>query len=75
MSLSFDLNDLILDLLVFGPYKLSIRRTKYSQKLYELNDCDVRSMLWYKLVDLVYQPTYLSSCKLLLPVFKQMYTV
>jgi hypothetical protein len=26
-----------------------VRRTKYSRKLYELNDCDVRSMLWYKL--------------------------
>ena len=26
-----------------------MRRTKYSRKLYELNDCDVRSMLWYKL--------------------------
>ena len=26
-----------------------VRRTKYSRKLYELNDCDVRSILWYKL--------------------------
>jgi hypothetical protein len=26
-----------------------VRRTKYSRKLYELNDCDVRSMLWYML--------------------------
>ena len=26
-----------------------VRFTKYSRKLYELKDCEVRNMLWYKL--------------------------
>ena len=54
-----------------------MRRTKYFRKLYELNDCDVRNMLWYKLkmaCRLGVPTDIFEFFKVLLevPVFKQM---